>query len=144
MNRLVISLLCAALAASTSEGAAPSNQDVESRKTAMALAGAFSNDGFKLRDGYWNGEIAPGKARVIQVNLYAGNEYWFSAGATKDVKKLSVAIYDETGEVVDFEPYSDGSSAAAGFSPSISGPYFVRVEQMEGEPGTFCLLYSYK
>jgi hypothetical protein len=144
MNRLVISAVIAALTISTSTAAAPSNQEVESRKIAMNLAGAFSNDGFKLRDGYWNGEIAPGRPKVIQVNLYAGNEYWFSAGATKEAKTLSVTVYDENGEAVDFEPYSDGSSAAAGFSPSISGPYYVRVEAMEGVPATFCLVYSYK
>jgi hypothetical protein len=42
------------------------------------------------------------------------------------------------------EPYAEGSTAAAGFSPEASGPYFIKIEALEGEPASFCLLYSYK
>ena len=34
--------------------------------------------------------------------------------------------------------------AAAGFSPTTSGQYFVAVSLVEGEPSTVCLVYSYK
>ncbi len=42
------------------------------------------------------------------------------------------------------ETYSNGEKAAAGFSPASSGQYYVAVDLLEGEPGTFCLVYSYK
>ena len=67
---------------------------------ALELAGAFSNDGFKIRDGHWAGTLAPGESKIIAVNLYAGNEYWFSAGATEKAKKLAVDVFDETGAPV--------------------------------------------
>jgi hypothetical protein len=124
--------------------AAPSNEEVSAQKSAFDLAGAFSNDGFKLRDGHWTGNIEGGKSKVVQVNLYAGNEYWFTLAATGAARKVAVSVYDETGKPVDFEPYGEGATAAAGFSPSVSGPYYVKIEELEGAPASFCLLYSYK
>jgi hypothetical protein len=144
MKRTLLIWIFVISAAALAGGAAPSNEEVAARKTAFDLAGAFSNDGFKLRDGHWMGKIAPEKCKVIQVNLYAGNEYWFSVGATDSAKKLAVSVYDETGKAVDFEPYGEGATAAAGFSPSVSGPYYVKIQELEGGPASFCLLYSYK
>ncbi len=137
-------LLTAAVALAPAFAAEESDDQVNARKVALDLAGAFSNDGFKLRDGHWMGTFAPGKAAIQQVNLFAGNEYWFSLGATDKAKKVAVTIFDETGKPVSYEPYQDGASAAAGFSPAISGPYLVKVEIVEGAPAAFCLLYSYK
>lgn len=131
------------LSAAFVHGAA-TDAEVEARRVALDVAGAFSNDGFKLRDGCWTGQIEPGKSHVAQVNLYAGNQYWFSVGAAAQAKKLSVTIYDEAGKLVSSEPYAEGATAAAGFSPEASGPYYVRVEALEGAPASFCLLYSYK
>ncbi len=145
MNRPLPALFCAALLALAPAFAAEQSDDeVNARKVALDLAGAFSNDGFKLRDGHWMGAISPGKGAVIQVNLFAGNEYWFSVGATAKAKKVAVSIFDETGKPVAYEPYQEGASAAAGFSPDASGPYLIKVEELEGEPAAFCLLYSYK
>jgi hypothetical protein len=116
----------------------------DAHRAALELAGAFSNDGFKLRDGTWSGSVQPGKPQLVQVNLYAGNEYWFSVGATAQAQKLAVTVYDESGTPMESEPHAEGPTAAAGFSPDASGPYFVRIESLEGEPATFCLIYSYK
>ena len=145
MNRSLFTLLLtAALTLGPAFAAEESDDEVSARKVAQDLAGAFSNDGFKVRDGHWMGSVAPGKAAVHQVNLFAGNEYWFSLGATDKAKKVSVSVFDETGKPVAYEPYQDGASAAAGFSPVVSGPYFIKVEVLDGAAAAFCLLYSYK
>ena len=124
---------------------AENDQEVEAHKVALDTAGAFSNDGFKIRDGHWAGQIKPHDRALIAVNLYAGNQYWFSIGAGERAKKIDVDLYDETGKKVVAESYnSGGAKAAAGFSPTSSGQYFVSVGLLEGEPSTFCLVYSYK
>lgn len=123
---------------------AETDQEVAARQTALELAGAFSNDGFKLRDGHWTGTLAPGQSRVIAVNLYSGNEYWFSAGATEKAKKLTVDVFDEKGAPVPGEKYSSGTKAASGLAVNNSGEYFIRVRLDEGEPAGVCFLYSYK
>jgi hypothetical protein len=145
MKRSLFTLLLAtALVLGPAFAAEESDDQVNARNVALRLAGAFSNDGFKLRDGHWMGSFAPGKAVIHQVNLFAGNEYWFSLGAMDKAKKVSVSVFDEAGKPVAYEPYQDGASAAAGFSPAVSGPYLIKVELLDGAPAAFCLLYSYK
>src|SRR5438132_9190103 len=123
---------------------AETDAEVQARKGALDLAGAFSNDGFKMRDGHWSGTIKPRDHALVAVNLYAGNQYWFSVGATEPAKKIAVNVYDENGKQVVTESYSSGDKAAAGFSPTSSGQYYVWVGLMEGGESSVCLVYSYK
>jgi hypothetical protein len=122
---------------------AETDAEVRARKDALDVAGAFSNDGFKIRDGHWCGVVKPHEHALVTVNLYAGNQYWFSAAAT-DPAKIAVSVYDESGKQVTTESYNNGEKAAAGFSPANSGQYFVSVDLVEGDGGSFCLVYSYK
>lgn len=132
------------LAITTAIAARESDTEVAARKAALDLAGAFSNEGFKMRDGHWSGTIKPKEHALIAVNLYAGNQYWFSVGATEPAKKISVNLYDETGKLVQAESYNEGEKAATGFSPTSSGQYYVLVDLVEGGESSVCLVYSYK
>jgi hypothetical protein len=124
---------------------AETDEEVEAHKQVLDLTGAFTNDGFKLRDGHWAGQLKPKDRAVVAVNLYAGNQYWFSAAAANDkAKKIAVDVYDESGKPMTTETYNEGERASAGFSPTTSGQYFVAVSLVEGEPSTVCLVYSYK
>ena len=133
-----------ALTITTGVAAPESDSEVAARKAALDLAGAFSNEGFKMRDGHWSGSIKPKEHALIAVNLYAGNQYWFSVGATEPAKKISINVYDETGKLVQTEAYNEGDKAAAGFSPTSSGQYYVLVDLLEGNESSVCLIYSYK
>ena len=144
MNRtLLISFSVLVLAVSATVRA-DTDAEVQARKDALDLAAAFSNDGFKVRDGYSCGVVKPHDHSLVAVNLYAGNQYWFSAGVTEPAKKIAVSVYDETGKQMTTDSYDNGDKAAAGFAPSNSGQYFVSVDLVEGEPSSFCLVYSYK
>ncbi|HYY13483.1 MAG TPA: hypothetical protein VE758_03510 [Chthoniobacterales bacterium] len=142
-SQLAILLLSILLTCRWSAGA-ESDREVEARKHALELAGAFTNDGFKMRDGHWCGMLRPHDMTLIAVNLYAGNQYWFSVGAVEPAKKVGVNLYDEAGKQVPTEKYDSGDKAAAGFSPSSSGQYFVAVDLLEGTESNYCLVYSYK
>ena len=127
---------------------ADTNTDTDAETAAheavLGLAGAFTNDGFKLRDGDYTGTLKGGAAVVVQVNLYAGNQYWFSV-ATSDAKtSVAISLYDETGKLLKTNPYADANRAAAGFAPDTSGPYYVRVSDPADAAATYCLIYSYK
>jgi hypothetical protein len=138
-------LLLAALTVAPVLAEPASDDEVAARKSALELAGAFANEGFKLRDGHWSGPIKVGEAKVVQVNLYAGNEYYFSVAGTEKAKKMAVSLFDEAGKAIEVEdPYQEGATAAVGFSPDASGPFYVKVEEIEGEPTAFCLICSYK
>ena len=145
MKKRAVVLAGLAVFAAAAFAWAETDDEVEARKQALDLTGAFQNDGFKLRDGHWAGQIKPAERALIAVNLYAGNQYWFSAAAANDkAKKLAVDVYDEGGKPMTTEIYSEGERASAGFSPTTSGQYFVAVSLVEGEPSTVCLVYSYK
>ncbi len=123
---------------------AESDKEVEAHKAVLDLAGAFSNDGFKIRDGHWSGTLKPKEHALIAVNLFAGNQYWFAVGAAEPAKKVEVTVYDEAGQQVTTENYNEGERAAAGFSPTNSGQYYVSIGLLEGDESSFCLIYSYK
>jgi hypothetical protein len=144
MKRRLALLFGMALLAAVVSLPAQTDEEVEAHRHVLDLTGAFSNDGFKLRDGHWAGQIKPAERAVIAVNLYAGNEYWFSAAANAKAKKISVDLYDESGKPLTTEVFNEGERASAGYSPTSSGQYFVAVSLLEGEPTTFCLVYSYK
>jgi hypothetical protein len=123
---------------------AETDEEVEAHRSVLDLSGAFSNEGFKLRDGHWVGTVKPKERTLIAVNLYAGNQYWFAAAANEKAKKISVDLFDENGKQLVTETYNSGEKAAAGFSPQSSGQYFVSLGLIEGDATTFCLVYSYK
>ena len=123
---------------------ADTDAEVNARKDALELAGAFANDGFKIRDGHSCGILKPHEHALIAVNLYAGNQYWFSVGTAEPLRKVGVSVYDETGRQMNTENLNNGDKAAAGFAPESSGQYFVSVDSIEDQEGSFCLVYSYK
>ncbi|HZE57954.1 MAG TPA: hypothetical protein VE031_08875 [Chthoniobacterales bacterium] len=145
MKWRVLLVAGAAVIATAALAWAETDEEVEAHKQVLDLTGAFTNDGFKLRDGHWAGQIKPKDRAVIAVNLYSGNQYWFSVAAANDkAKKIAVDVYDESGKPMTTESYAEGERASAGFSPTTSGQYFVAVSLVEGEPSTVCLVYSYK
>ena len=143
MKRLFLSLFAIAFLAGGFVRA-QTDEEVEAHKQVLDLTGAFSNEGFKLRDGHWAGMVKPAERTLIAVNLYAGNQYWFSAAANAKAKKIAVDLYDENGRPMVTETYNAEGKASAGFSPVSSGQYFVSLGLVEGEATTFCLVYSYK
>jgi len=132
------------LFAATGLVCAETDAEVNARRNALDVAGAFTNDGFKLRDGHWCGTLKSADRSLIAVNLFAGNQYWFSVGTTDPAKKIAVNVYDESGRLLTTEHYDGGDRAAAGYSPSDSGQYFVSIDLLDGNASSFCLIYSYK
>lgn len=138
----LLALLC--VCAFTLTAFAETDEEVAARQQALDLAGAFSNDGFKIRDGHWSGSFAPHEKKLFAVNLYAGNQYWFSAGTPGAAKKLTIEIFNETGAPVTTDKFHADGKAAAGFSAANSGQFFVRIGLEEDAPAAVCLIYSYK
>ena len=141
--RLSILLMCIVMSGA-SFAQSETDRDVNARKLALEVAGAFTNDGFKMRDGHWCGALKPHDLALIAVNLYAGNQYWFSVGAIDPARKVAVNVYDETGKQMATDNYNSGDQVAAGFSPTSSGQYYVSVDLLDGAESSFCLVYSYK
>jgi hypothetical protein len=123
---------------------AETDEQTKAHSDVLDLAGAFQNDGFKLRDGTWYGQASKDHPLAIQVNLYSGNAYWFSAANADSATGLTVSVFDDHGNPVEVQSYQKDNKAAAGFSPDASGLYYVEVSSTAPAATTFCLIYSYK
>lgn len=139
-------LLSSFLALATTLAASPVSSDaaITCRRAALELAGAWTNDGFRLRERSWAGTLPEGRPALARVNLLVGNRYWFTAATNAASTTLSVTIYDSRGKPVTSESHQDGPLAAAGFEPTISDTYTIGVSETNGTPVPFCLIYSYK
>jgi len=142
MKRLLISL--ALVLGSAVLFGADTDDQTKAHSEVLDLAGAFQNDGFKLRDGTWYAQVSQGHPQTLQVNLYSGNAYWFSVAGTESATGLSVSVFDDRGNPVEVQSYQKDNKAAAGFSPDASGLYYVEVSSSAPAATTFCLIYSYK
>ncbi len=154
-SRLLLLILCAvpfvpARAQNAPESgpggkeSAPGQELAQARGAVLELAAAFSNDGFKLRDGFWFGRLEPRTPQRLAVNLFAGNQYWFCAAARPPAARLRVTVYDEEGGEVPMLAYEHGLTAAAGITAPATGEYFVEVEVLEGGASDACFLYTFK
>jgi hypothetical protein len=143
MTRFVLATLAACLLF-TAKGLSETDDQVAARSDVLDLAGAFQNDGFKIRDGNYFGQVSKDHSPIVAVNLYSGNAYWFTVSTGQKADKLKVTLFDDSGTPVSYMPYQAGPRAAAGFSPDASGLYYVKVAVEDGQPATFCLIYSYK
>ena len=123
---------------------AETDEQTKTHSEVLDLAGAFQNDGFKLRDGTWYAQASQGHPQTLQVNLYSGNAYWFSVAGADGSMGLTVSVFDDHGNPVETQDYQKDNKAAAGFSPDASGLYYVEVSSSAQAPTTFCLIYSYK
>ena len=126
----------------------------EARRLALETAGAFVNDGFRVRDGEWAISLAKEAPSFLQVTLFAGNRYWFVAAAPDPGARIRVTLYDESGHPVEGERWQDrgapgaaGFRTAAGVAPERSGKYFVGMELLESTreaPTDVSLVYAFK
>lgn len=143
---IVILLLGLSPAALHAQAEAAANNDpvFTARTRALDVAGAFTNDGYKLRDGFW--ALSPSDPVVpLEVFLFAGNYYWFTAATaspTDPPGTLQVQIFNEAGELIEGETYEDQGLFALGVTPTETGPYYLRVKAPAAS--TFALVYSYK
>ena len=140
--KLIPSLLAVAILFNATR--ASGDSAIPCRRAALELAGAWSNDGFRLRERSWDGILPAGKPAFARVNLLLGNRYWFSAATNAASTALALNIYTETGTPVAAEIHQDGPLVAAGFAPPQSGSYLIAVSESHGTPVPFCLIYSYK
>lgn len=124
----------------------------EARRMALELAGAFQNDGFRVRDGEWGGSLSKGDPRFLRLTLFAGESYWVIAATPTQGAILRVTLYDAQGKALKTEQWKDegreiGSRCAVGVAPDQSGKYFASVELIETSgdlPAEFSLIYAYK
>jgi hypothetical protein len=114
------------------------------RSRALELAAEGKSQGYALRDGFWFGTLEKDQPVVLAVQLFAWNDYSFSAAHLDPGSRLLVTIFDRWGYKVGSNESIDGTSAKAGISAVRSDRYYIRLELTEGDKAETCMVYSYK
>ncbi len=120
----------------------PANPEPLLRARVFEFGVALSNEGFKVRDGFWSGRLAAGRSARFAVNLFTGNSYWFVAALPPGTPEARVRVYGPDGSVLETTDYSADGLAAAGVTATVTGEYFVAVEAAAS--ADFCLMYFFK
>jgi hypothetical protein len=97
---------------------------------AMEAATPFVNDGFIVREDYWNGEVKSGQKLMVRHQLFKGNDYAFWLGTANDDCTLDIQVLDEKG-------------APIHITPKIGiGPNFTSVRVNPPKTGTYSVVFS--
>ncbi len=94
-----------------------------------ALPSLRGVDSFILRESSWAGEIDPGKARLVQVQLFKRNHYhfWFAVPDRRGAVNLN--LYNGEGELVATTERRFETANVVGLeiAPEETGIYFLRI-----------------
>jgi hypothetical protein len=118
----------------------------ESHDFAMEAAIPFVEQGFIVREDYWNGEVKSGQKLMITHQLFKGNEYAFWLGTANENVALDMKVFDEKGQPVQINAKADKFFMSVRVNPPKTGTYRIVFElKSKKEPSVlWALAYGYR
>lgn len=95
----------------------------EAHDYTMQAAVPFVEEGFIVREDYWNGEVKSGQKLMITHQLFKGNEYAFWLGTSQDGVTLSIKVFDEKNQPVQIKPTADKNFMSVRVNAPKTGTY---------------------
>ncbi|TDU69251.1 hypothetical protein EI77_02899 [Prosthecobacter fusiformis] len=113
---------------------------------AMEAAVPFVEQGFIVREDYWNGEVKSGQKLMVRHQMFKGNEYAFWLGTAQDDVTFELQVLDETGKEIELDFKSQGMFATVRVNPPKTGTYSVVFSlTSKKEKGVYwALAYGYR
>ncbi|HRQ89816.1 MAG TPA: hypothetical protein PLA50_13535 [Bacteroidia bacterium] len=103
---------------------------------------------FILRESSWSGEIAPGTAKLIQLQLFKRNDYHFWLAVPDRRAETGLGLYNAKGEAVSSElrRHDGGNVVSLSASPEETGIYYLRISMGTAteEPQRWVVIYAYR
>lgn len=118
----------------------------ESHDFAMEAAMPFVEEGFIVREDYWNGEVKSGQKLLITHQLFKGNEYAFWLGTANSGVQLDMKVFDEKNQPVDIKATSDKYFMSVRVNPPKTGTYRIVFELKSKQERSvlWALAYGYR
>lgn len=118
----------------------------ESHDYCMEAATPFVEQGFIVREDYWNGEVKSGQKLMISHQLFKGNEYAFWLGSAMDGIEMDLKVYDEKGQALAIDKKTDKHFMSIRVNPPKTGTYKIVFElKSKTEEGVmWALSYGYR
>ncbi|HYF34129.1 MAG TPA: hypothetical protein VD994_02475 [Prosthecobacter sp.] len=97
----------------------------DAHSAAMEAATPFVEQGFIVREDYWNGEVKSGQKLMIRHQMFKGNEYAFWLGTSQENITFELKVFDEAGKEIDLDPKSGEMNASVRVNPPNTGTYTI-------------------
>ena len=114
------------------------------RSRALEVAAEGKSQGYAMRDGFWSGTLVKGQPVVLAVQLFAWNDYRFTAAHLEPGSQIRLSIFDRWGNASGGQESTGETSATADFSAVRSDRYYIQLELTEGDKVGASMVYSYK
>ena len=92
---------------------------------AMEAALPFVEQGFIVREDYWNGEIKSGQKLMIRHQMFKGNEYAFWLGSANEGVIYELKVLDEAGKEIALDFKTSAMFSSIRVNPPKTGTYSV-------------------
>ncbi|MEN3941249.1 hypothetical protein WJU23_08145 [Prosthecobacter sp. SYSU 5D2] len=92
---------------------------------AMEAAVPFVEQGFIVREDYWNGEVKSGQKLMVRHQMFKGNEYAFWLGCAQEEVTFELQVLDEKGNEIELDFKASGMFATVRVNPPKTGTYSV-------------------
>ncbi len=126
----------------------PVLDDIKLLAQQAALPYLGGENPFVLRESSWSGMLDPGKARLIQVQLFLRNEYHFWFAVPDRKAGLNLNVYNGAGEMVKTEnlTYGDPNVVSLIVRPEETGIYYLRIslQTTATAPQKWSVIYAYR
>lgn len=118
----------------------------ESHDFAMEAATPFVEQGFIVREDYWNGEVKSGQKLMITHQLFKGNEYAFWLGTANENVVLDMKVFDEKGQPVQINAKADKFFMSVRVNPPKTGTYRIVFDLKSKKEASvmWALAYGYR
>lgn len=104
----------------------------ESHDYSMEAASPFVEQGFIVREEYWNGEVKSEQKLMISHQLFKGNEYAFWLGTVNDEVEMDLKVLDEKGNALQIDTKVDAKK------------HFMSIRVNPPKTGTYKIVFSLK
>ncbi|MES2738654.1 MAG: hypothetical protein V4672_20225 [Verrucomicrobiota bacterium] len=113
---------------------------------ALEAATPFVEQGFIVREDYWNGEVKSGQKLMVRHQMFKGNEYAFWLGTASEDITFELKVLDEKGKEIELDFKSQGMFATVRVNPPKTGTYSVVFSlTSKKEKGVYwALAYGYR
>jgi hypothetical protein len=118
----------------------------EAHDFTMEAATPFVEQGFIVREDYWNGEVKSGQKLMITHQLFKGNEYAFWLGTSQEGVTLDMKVFDDKNQPVQINAKADKFFMSVRVNPPKTGTYKIVFElKSKKEPAVlWALAYGYR
>jgi hypothetical protein len=122
--------------------------DIKLTAQQAALSQLTGEHPFILRETGWGGELTPGEAKLIQMQLFKRNEYQFWFAVANRKAGLNLNVYNASGEIMEADSivYDTSNVVSLIVRPEETGVYYVRLSLQTtiDDPQRWSVIYAYR